>query len=100
MKAFLLTSIETKLEQLEILCGISPVRKFVERFSSLRETRFPREDGTFPEKLLAERSRISRVESSPIHSGISPTREFPLSRRKLHEPPPRAFIETGSLPEK
>lgn len=99
MNEFLLASKESKSEQLEmILCGISPARKFEERLSSLRERRFPREKGAFPEKLLAERSRVSTLPISPIQSGISPTREFPRSRTKLQDA--RLFIETGRFPEK
>lgn len=63
---FLLTSMEIKLEQLEMVRGSSPASMFVDRLSSFKNWRFPREKGTLPEKLLAERSRVSRVAISPI----------------------------------
>ncbi|XP_019098040.1 PREDICTED: uncharacterized protein LOC109131442 [Camelina sativa] len=96
---FLLTSMEIKLEQLEMVCGSSPASMLEDRLSSLRNSRFPRDKGTLPEKLFPERSRVSRVATSPIQSGISPARELPRSRIEVQEEL-IVFIESGRFPDK
>ncbi|XP_019090734.1 PREDICTED: uncharacterized protein LOC109128525 [Camelina sativa] len=96
---FLLTSMEIKLEQLEMVCGSSPASMLEDRLSSLRNSRLPREKGTLPEKLFPERSRVSRDATSPIQSGISPARELPRSRIEVQEEL-IVFIESGRFPDK